>query len=379
MVEPDEGPRPRGRGHPRRPGQAPGDPAPGPAPQPPDRAAPRGDLPRGRHLPHDGRARAADRDRAVRGPPGRRVRPASARCSRGSARRSTRCAGRGRRSSPGPAPPGVARTRRSAPPSRSPPLVVSGSLVTDAAGVRPSLDTKGVLEGVQPSPPPTTPARARAGAADPGVAAHRRPGRRRPRRHLDPGPDLRQHRRRRPGLHLPGRAVRRPRRCGRAGADLQAGPAPTPRPSRAPPGSRSRSPPTRTPARRRTETTAGWYAGCTSPRMQLLTTHKVKGVGDEAMLFVAAGLERAGAGPGGRRRAHRRRHDHDLPDPARRRVDPDPAAERGAARQRGRRPLRPARPAAPAPTPRSSRPCPDGDRAGARRCSARSTCRRSRR
>ena len=33
-------------------------------------------------------------------------------------------------------------------------------------------------------------------------------------------------------------------------------------------------------------TTAGWYAGCTSPRMQLMSTQKVRGVGDEAMLFV---------------------------------------------------------------------------------------------
>ena len=33
-------------------------------------------------------------------------------------------------------------------------------------------------------------------------------------------------------------------------------------------------------------TTVGWYAGCTSPRVQLLSTHRVKGVGDEAMLFV---------------------------------------------------------------------------------------------
>jgi hypothetical protein len=33
-------------------------------------------------------------------------------------------------------------------------------------------------------------------------------------------------------------------------------------------------------------TTAGWYAGCASPRMQLLSTNRVKGVGDEAVLFV---------------------------------------------------------------------------------------------
>jgi DNA-directed RNA polymerase specialized sigma24 family protein len=33
-------------------------------------------------------------------------------------------------------------------------------------------------------------------------------------------------------------------------------------------------------------TTLGWYAGCMSPRVQLRSTHRVKGVGDEAMLFV---------------------------------------------------------------------------------------------
>lgn len=33
-------------------------------------------------------------------------------------------------------------------------------------------------------------------------------------------------------------------------------------------------------------TTLGWYAGCMSPRVQLLSTHRVTGVGDEAMLFV---------------------------------------------------------------------------------------------
>lgn len=33
-------------------------------------------------------------------------------------------------------------------------------------------------------------------------------------------------------------------------------------------------------------TTLGWYAGCMSPRVQLRSTHRVEGVGDEAMLFV---------------------------------------------------------------------------------------------
>lgn len=33
-------------------------------------------------------------------------------------------------------------------------------------------------------------------------------------------------------------------------------------------------------------TTLGWYAGCASPRVQLLSTHRVQGVGDEATLLV---------------------------------------------------------------------------------------------
>jgi hypothetical protein len=39
-------------------------------------------------------------------------------------------------------------------------------------------------------------------------------------------------------------------------------------------------------AERTYQTMAGWYAGCTSPRVQLLSTHRVTGVGDEATLMV---------------------------------------------------------------------------------------------
>src|SRR5207237_789258 len=34
------------------------------------------------------------------------------------------------------------------------------------------------------------------------------------------------------------------------------------------------------------QTTIGWYAGCAAPRVQLLSTHRVAGVGDEASLLV---------------------------------------------------------------------------------------------
>jgi hypothetical protein len=39
-------------------------------------------------------------------------------------------------------------------------------------------------------------------------------------------------------------------------------------------------------AERTYQTTVGWYAGCSSPRVQLLSTHRVDGVGDEATLMV---------------------------------------------------------------------------------------------
>ena len=44
------------------------------------------------------------------------------------------------------------------------------------------------------------------------------------------------------------------------------------------------------PAARRTfQTTVGWYAGCTDGRIQLLSTHQVGGVGDQAALLVLRG------------------------------------------------------------------------------------------
>ena len=98
-------------------------------------------------------------------------------------------------------------------------VLVSGSLVTDAAGARPALATKGILDG-------TPPARAEGDAApaarpaDPGGAARRRAGVRGDPRHLDRGDHDLQHRRRRPGLHLPGQPVRRHARHRRAGADV---------------------------------------------------------------------------------------------------------------------------------------------------------------
>ena len=243
--------------------------------------------------------------------------------------------------------------------------MISGSLVTDAAGVRPSLDTKGVLEGVQPNPPPTsrpepepeqlTPESLvtadQVGAAlggtwtqgqtsgntggdglvftcqggryaDPaGVAALVRTFKQ------DPGPD----------------AKAEPSTAGQSAevsADAAAG-------------------------ETTYETTAGWYAGCMSPRMQLLTTHKVKGVGDDAMLFTlrdwnepaqvqVVGVARTGAVT-----------TTTSADPPGRGV-PGPGAERGPARQRRRRPLRPAGRRHLRRRARAQGRATDGDRPGAR-------------
>ena len=57
-------------------------------------------------------------------------------------------------------------------------------------------------------------------------------------------------------------------------------------PTRSPRASPPRPRPTRTPRERTYTTTLGWYAGCASPRVQLLSTHRVAGVGDEATLMV---------------------------------------------------------------------------------------------
>ena len=246
-------------------------------------------------------------------------------------------------------------------------LVVSGSLVTDAAGVRPSLDTKGVLEGAQPSPPPTsnrpepepeqlTPEALltadQVGAAlggtwtqgqtsgntdGDGLVFTCQGG-----RYADPA-----------GLAALVRTFKEdvgPERQGRAEHR---------RAVRGGLRGRGRRP------RRRTETTAGWYAGCTSPRMQLLTTHKVKGVGDEAMLFTlrdwnepaqvqVVGVARTGAVT----------TTTSLTRPGE--ESPDPAAERGPARQRRRRPLRPAGRRHLRRRPAAQGRAADGDRTGAR-------------
>ena len=157
-------------------------------------------------------------------------------------------------------------------------VVVSGSVVTDAAGVRPTLDTKGVLEGEQPEAPQTTrpdpvvqqltpeslltaeqvgstldgawtQGQTDGNTTGDGLAFTCQGG-----RYADPA-----------GLKALLRTFKQD--DGTLGqyvevsADEDAG-------------------------KETYRTTARWYAGCMSPRVQLLATQQVKQVGDDAMLFV---------------------------------------------------------------------------------------------
>ena len=116
-------------------GRLPAQPAPAAAAQPPDHAVPRRGGPRGRADPGRGRARAADRGDPLRPAPRRAEHGAARRCSSRCASTRRRCAGPGRRSCDAPAPPAGVRTPRSARSPRWPRSVVTGWLVTDAAGV----------------------------------------------------------------------------------------------------------------------------------------------------------------------------------------------------------------------------------------------------
>ena len=114
------------------------------------------------------------------------------------------------------------------------------------------------------------------------------------------------------GLVLPCQQERYadPRGQGRAGAHVRdlAAPAESPR-SR--PSRRPRSPAARGARETTFDTTAGWYAGCTDRRVQLLSTQRVDRVGRRGGAARAARLGRARDHDGRRRRPHRaRHHDH---------------------------------------------------------------------
>jgi DNA-directed RNA polymerase specialized sigma24 family protein len=167
-------------------------------------------------------------------------------------------------------------------------VLVSGSLVTDASGARPELSSKGILEGSTSSPEPskeTTPpppdpltpeallAVQQVSAAFPGswtegatstnTAGNGLVFTCQGGRYAD--------------MHGIGALVRTfsgtAPQGGKGTAPLTAGQA----------AEASADPDA---AEKTYQTMLSWYAGCTSPRVQLLSTHRVTGVGDEATLLV---------------------------------------------------------------------------------------------
>jgi hypothetical protein len=163
-------------------------------------------------------------------------------------------------------------------------VLVTGSLVTDASGARPALASKGILEGITSSPaqpeettpPPPDPLTPEAllgmqqvSGAIPGTWSEGTTS-------TNTAGD---------GLVFTCQGSRY--------ADMQGigalvrtftGTGPKNRPLTA--GQSAEASADADAAERTYQTTVGWYAGCSSPRVQLLSTHRVAGVGDEATLMV---------------------------------------------------------------------------------------------
>ena len=164
-------------------------------------------------------------------------------------------------------------------------VVVTGSLVTDASGARPALASKGILEGSssagpvrekEKTPPPPDPLTeealldmAQVSAAIPatwseGATSTNTTG---------DGLVFTCQGNRFADMHGIGALVR-----------TFSGRAPKVGPVTA--GQSAEASADETAAEHTYDTTVGWYAGCASPRVQLLSTHRVDGVGDEATLMV---------------------------------------------------------------------------------------------
>ena len=166
-------------------------------------------------------------------------------------------------------------------------LVVSGSLVTDAAGVRPSLDGRTVVAA--PPRPSAAPAGEAGEEAPPGFSADalltagqvaaQVPGRRWNDGTTSDNTEG-------DGLVTPCQTSRFADPRGRAtlvrSFDASAG-AGRPTATAVQVAELSRS---ERAAGRAFDTTAGWYGGCLEPRVQLITTKRVEGVADEAVLMV---------------------------------------------------------------------------------------------
>jgi DNA-directed RNA polymerase specialized sigma24 family protein len=163
-------------------------------------------------------------------------------------------------------------------------VLVSGSLVTDASGARPALSTKGILDGSSapprqketpppPAPDPLTPDALlgvqQVSAAIPGTWTQGTTS-----------------------TNTAGNGLVFTCQGGRY-ADMRGigalvrtftGSAPKAGPLTAGQSAEASADPEA--AERTYQTTTDWYAGCTSPRVQLLSTYDVAGVGDEATLMV---------------------------------------------------------------------------------------------
>src|SRR5262245_40125438 len=163
-------------------------------------------------------------------------------------------------------------------------VLVTGSLVTDASGAHPALASKGILEGITsgpaqpkettpPPPDPLTPAallgatqvaKAVPGSWSQGTTTTNTAG---------------------DGLVFTCQGSRYADMRG-IGALVRTFTGTGPKDGPLTAGQSAEASADTDAAERAYQTTVGWYSGCTSPRVQLLSTHRVKGVGDEAALMV---------------------------------------------------------------------------------------------
>jgi DNA-directed RNA polymerase specialized sigma24 family protein len=164
-------------------------------------------------------------------------------------------------------------------------VLVSGSLVTDASGAHPALASKGLLEGtstsspaqpVETTPPPPDPLTPDAllgmkqvsdaipGTWSEGTTSTNTAG---------DGLVFTCQGSRYADMHGIGALVRTFTGTGPKNGPLTA-------------GQSAEASADADAAERTYQTTVGWYAGCASPRVQLLSAHRVAGVGDEATLMV---------------------------------------------------------------------------------------------
>jgi hypothetical protein len=175
-------------------------------------------------------------------------------------------------------------------------VLVSGSLVTDASGARPALASKGILDGSSgpqqkqtPAPPPPDPLSPDAllgvqqvSAAIPGKWTEGATS-------TNTGGDglvFTCQRGRYADMRGIGALVRTftgtaPKKAAKGSAPLKGAPQ---GPLTA--GQTAEASADEAAGERTYKTTLDWYAGCASPRVQLLSTYRVAGVGDEATLLV---------------------------------------------------------------------------------------------